>query len=98
MVEFVDGQARDGLVAGSTFATITIVDVGGGPAGLALLVAVITGMLVNAATNRVSVVQVVGRMATAFKAARASGTLAELRMSAGISGTPRVGYGWGDCP
>ncbi|MDE2935748.1 MAG: hypothetical protein OXP37_02795 [Chloroflexota bacterium] len=59
MAEFVDGQARGGLVAGASFAAISAVSVGGGPVGLALLLAVVTGILVNVATNKVSVVQVV---------------------------------------
>lgn len=59
MAEFVDGQARGGLVAGASFAAISAVSVGGGPVGLALLLAVVTGILVNVATSRVSVVQVV---------------------------------------
>ena len=59
VAEFIDGQARGGLVAGASFAAISAVSVGGGPVGLALLLAVVTGILVNITTNKVSVVQVV---------------------------------------
>lgn len=70
--EFVDGQARGGLIAGASFAAISAVGVGGGPVGLALLVAVVAGMLANAATSRVSIVQVgrvVSELATALATA-----------------------------
>ena len=66
--DFVDGLVKGGLVAGATFAAIAIVGAGGGPAGLALLVAVVTGILANVATSQVSVFKiglVVSRLATA---------------------------------
>ncbi len=71
--DFVDGLVRGGLIAGATYAAVAIVGVGGGPAGLALLIAVVTGILVNVATKKVSVVkigQVVAKLATAVAAER----------------------------
>ncbi len=66
--EFMDGQVRGGLVSGATLATVGLVGVTGGPAGMALLVALVTGILVNKATQNVSIIQigqVVARQAAA---------------------------------
>ena len=66
--DFVDGQVRGGLVSGATLAAVGLVGVAGGPAGMALLVALVTGILVGKATENVSIVQVgqvVARQATA---------------------------------
>ena len=66
--DFVDGQVRGGLVSGATLAAVGLVGVAGGPAGMALLVALVTGILVSKATENVSIFQVgqvVARQATA---------------------------------
>ena len=66
--EFVDGQLKGGIVSGATLAAVSLVGVAGGPVGMALLVALVTGILVNKATENVSIVQigqVVARQATA---------------------------------
>ena len=66
--EFVDGQLKGGIVSGATLAAVSLVGVAGGPAGAALLVALVTGILVNKATENVSIVQigqVVARQAVA---------------------------------
>ena len=83
MADFVDGQARGGLVAGASFAAISAVSIGGGPVGLALLLAVVTGVLVNAAGGKVSVVQV-GNVVQGL-AAKLIATARELR-----DGSPAV--------
>ena len=74
--EFVDGQLKGGIVSGATLAAVSLV---GGPAGMALLVALVTGILVNKATQNVSIVQigqVVARQATAA-ATEAKGMIAQ---------------------
>jgi hypothetical protein len=58
IAELVDGQARGGLIAGTSIAAITAVGIGGGPAGLALLVAVVAGVLTDNASKRLSVIRV----------------------------------------
>lgn len=56
--ELVDGQVKGGVIAGTSIAAVTVVGIGGGPAGLALLVAVVAGVLTNVAVRRVSVFQI----------------------------------------
>ena len=56
--EFVDGQFKGGIGAGATLTALSLVGVAGGPAGMALLVGLTTGVLVNMATKNVSVVQI----------------------------------------
>ena len=56
--EFVDGQFRGVAGSGAALAAIALVGVIGGPAGLALLVGLTVGILVNAATNNVSIVEI----------------------------------------
>ena len=77
--DFVDGQARGGLTSGATLAAVGLVGVTGGSAGMALLVALVTGILVSKATEKVSIVQVglvVARQAIAA-AAEAKGMIAQ---------------------
>ena len=56
--EFVDGQLKGGIGAGVTLSAVALVGVAGGPVGVPLLVGLTTGILVNAATKNVSVVEV----------------------------------------
>lgn len=56
--EFVDGQFKGVISSGSTLTTVGLVGVAGGPAGLALLAGLTAGILVNAATKQVSIVEV----------------------------------------
>ena len=56
--EFIDGQLKGGLGAGSTVAAVSLVGVAGGPAGAALLAGVAAGVLANMATKNVSVAQI----------------------------------------
>ncbi|MCY3765125.1 MAG: hypothetical protein OXH06_06820 [Gemmatimonadetes bacterium] len=56
--EFVDGQFKGVTGAGSTLTAVGLVGVAGGPAGLALLAGLTAGILVNAATKNVSIVEV----------------------------------------
>ena len=56
--EFADGLLKGGIGAGTTLTAFGIVGVAGGPAGAALLVGLTASILVNAATKRVSVVEI----------------------------------------
>ncbi|MDE2887123.1 MAG: hypothetical protein OXR72_02850 [Gemmatimonadota bacterium] len=56
--EFADGQFKGVIGAGSTLTAVGLVGVAGGPAGLALLAGLTAGILVNAATKNVSIVEV----------------------------------------
>ena len=56
--EFADGLLKGGIGAGTTLTAVGIVGVAGGPAGAALLVGLTASILVNAATKRVSVVEI----------------------------------------
>ena len=56
--EFVDGQFKGFIGAGSTLTAVTIVGIAGGPAGVALLVGLTAGILANAATKNVSMAEV----------------------------------------
>ena len=60
-----------------TLAAVSLVGVAGGPAGLALLVGLSTGILINKATKKVSVVQI-GQ----FMAERAAVAATEIRRAA----------------
>ena len=51
--EFVDGQIKGGIGAGTTLTAVALVGVAGGPAGAALLAGLTAGILVNAATKKV---------------------------------------------
>ena len=55
---FVDGHLKGGIGAGASLAAVAQIGVGGGPAGLALLVGLSAGILANRATEKVSVVQI----------------------------------------
>lgn len=57
-VEFVDGQLKGGIGAGASLAAASRIAVVGGPAGLALLAGLAAGVLVNKATQEVSVGQI----------------------------------------
>ncbi len=57
-VEFVDGQLKGGIGAGASLAAASQIAVVGGPAGLALLAGLAAGVLVNKATQEVSVGQI----------------------------------------
>ena len=56
--EFVDGQIKGGIGAGTTLTVVALVGVAGGPAGAALLAGLTAGILVNAAPKKVSMVEV----------------------------------------
>ena len=56
--EFVDGQLKGAIGSGTTLAAVAIVGAAGGPAGTGLLVGLVVGVLVNRATENVSVVQI----------------------------------------
>ena len=56
--EFVDGHLKGGIGAGTSLVAASQIGVIGGPAGLALLVGLSAGVLVNMATKKVSVVQI----------------------------------------
>lgn len=73
-VEFVDGQLKGGIGAGASLAAASQIAVVGGPAGLALLAGLAAGILVNIATQKVSVSQIGG-----FVAERASVAAIETR-------------------
>lgn len=53
-VEFVDGQLKGGFTTGATLSAVALVGVVGGPAGLALLVGIVTAVLVNRTTENLS--------------------------------------------
>ena len=57
-VEFVDGQLKGGIGAGASLAAASQIAVIGGPAGLALLAGLAAGVLVNMASQKVSVGQI----------------------------------------
>ncbi len=56
--EFVDGQFKGVVGAGATIGAVSVVGIAGGPWGLALIVGLVTGILVNGAMKDVSIVQV----------------------------------------
>ena len=56
--EFVDGQFKGVVGAGATIGAVTVVGIAGGPAGVALIAGLVTGILVNGAMKDVSIVQV----------------------------------------
>lgn len=72
--DFADGVFKGGIGSGSTLVVVSQVGVLGGPAGVALLVGLSTGVLVNMATRNVSVVQI-GQ----FMAERAKDAAAEVK-------------------
>ena len=75
--DFVDGSLKGGIGAGGTLVAVSQVGVVGGPAGVALLVGLSTGILINKATENVSVVQI-GQ----FMAERAAVAATEIRLAA----------------
>ena len=56
--DFVDGQLKGGFSAGATLSAVALVGMAGGPAGLALLVGIVTAVLVNKTTENLSPVAV----------------------------------------
>ena len=56
--EFVDGQFKGVVGAGATIGAVSVVGIAGGPWGLALIVGLVTGIIVNGAMKDVSIVQV----------------------------------------
>ena len=56
--EFVDGQFKGVVGAGATLGVVSLVGIAGGPAGLALLAGLVTGILVSRAMKDVSIVHV----------------------------------------
>ncbi len=56
--EFVDGQLKGAAGSGATLAAVTMVGTLGGPAGLALLVGMTTGVLAHKATENISVAEI----------------------------------------
>ncbi len=87
--EFVDGQLRGGVSSGATLAAISLVGVAGGPASAALLVGLTTGILVNKATENVSVVEI-GQFAAAQTAAAANEAKTEVTRIAELYGMERA--------
>ena len=75
--EFVDGQLKGGIGAGTTLTAVALVGVAGGPAGAALLAGLTAGILVNAATKNVSVVEI-----SQFAAKKAIAVASEARAAA----------------
>ena len=75
--DFVDGHLKGGIGAGGTLAAVSLVGVAGGPAGLALLVGLSTGILINKAMKKVSVVEI-GQ----FMTERAAVAATEIRLAA----------------
>lgn len=69
--ELVDGQFRGAMGTGATLAAVSLVAAAGGPVGVPLLAGLATGVLVNKATNRVSVTQIGQVMAQQASAAAA---------------------------
>ena len=66
--EFVDGQFKGVVGAGATIGVVSFIGIAGGPAGVALIAGIVTGILVNRAMKDVSAVQiskVVARQAVA---------------------------------
>ena len=61
--DFVDGLLKGGIGAGTSLTAVSLVGVGGGPTGVALLVGLSAGILVNMATKNVSMVQIAHFMA-----------------------------------
>ena len=94
--EFVDGQIKGGIGAGTTLTVVALVGVAGGPAGAALLAGLTAGILVNAATKKVSMVEVCQFAATKAVAlaaevkAVAGGQIEELQEHGGPSSLPSV--------
>ena len=72
--EFVDGQIKGGIGAGTTLTAVALVGVASGPAGAALLAGLTAGILVNAATKKVSMVEV-----SQFAATKAVALAAEVK-------------------
>ena len=56
--EFVDGQFKGIVGAGATIGAVSVVGIAGGPWGVALIVGLVTGILVNGAMKDVSIVQI----------------------------------------
>ena len=56
--ELVDGQLKGGLTTGATLSAVALIGLAGGPAGLALLVGIVTAVLVNKTTEKISLVAV----------------------------------------
>ena len=56
--EFVDGQFKGVVGAGATIGVVSFIGVAGGPAGVALIAGIVTGILVNRAMKDVSAVQI----------------------------------------
>ena len=94
--EFVDGQIKGGIGAGTTLTAVALVGVAGGPAGAALLAGLTAGILVNAATKKVSMVEVCQFAATKAVAlaaevkAVAEGQIEELQKHRGPSSLASV--------
>ena len=75
--DFVDGHLKGGIGTGGTLAAVSLVGVAGGPAGLALLVGLSTGILIDKAMKKVSVVEI-GQ----YMAERAAVAATEIRLAA----------------
>ena len=73
--EFVDGQFNGVVGAGATLGAVSLVGIMGGPAGVALLAGLVTGILVNRAMKDVSIVHV-----SKVVAKQAVATASETRM------------------
>ena len=73
--EFVDGQFKGVVGAGATLGAVSLVGIMGGPAGVALLAGLVTGILVNRAMKDVSIVHV-----SKVVAKQAVATASETRM------------------
>ena len=56
--ELVDGQLKGGFTTGATLSAVALIGIAGGPAGLALLVGIVTAVLVNKTTENLSLVAV----------------------------------------
>ena len=86
--EFVDGQFKGAIGTGGTLAAVSLIGAAGGPAGVALLTGLATGILINKATNHVSVTQI-GQ----FLAQQASVAAVELKSNLSRTGSESAELG-----
>lgn len=86
--EFVDGQLKGGFATGATLSAVALIGMAGGPAGLALLVGIVTAVLVNRTTENLSPVAV-GRV-VAKQAVAAAKEVRAMAIGAGVDVT--VGF------
>ena len=84
--QFADGQIKGAITSGATIASVAMVGTLSGPAGLALLVGMVVGILAHKATEKVSVIEI-GDFA-AEKACQAAEELQD--MTASFQSEPKI--------